>query len=142
MQSLKTLFLYTQGKKEMVEEYARNLRSQWDTLEAFGRLPGVHKGLVEGLIRTPRQVADPHKGGSQSEQGHKGGFDDQQRGQEALHKFKGQFANSYLLGSDQYPDTFDKATRIPGNYQTTSRLALPYKPSSNDMGVAFLQRGG
>ncbi len=53
VQSLKTLFLYTQGKKEMVEEYARNLRSLWETVEAFGGLLGVHKGLVEGLIRTP-----------------------------------------------------------------------------------------
>ncbi len=53
VQSLKTLFLYTQGKKETVEEYARNLGSLWDTVEAFGWLPGVHKDLVEGLIRTP-----------------------------------------------------------------------------------------
>ncbi len=44
MQSLKTLFLYTQGKKETVEEYSRNLRSLWDTVEAFGGLRGAHKG--------------------------------------------------------------------------------------------------
>ncbi len=60
VQSLKTLFLYTQDKKEMVEEYARNLRSLWDTVEASGGLPGVHKGLVEGLIRMPGWVADPN----------------------------------------------------------------------------------
>jgi hypothetical protein len=53
VKSLKTLFLYTQGKKETVEEYSRNLRSLWDTVEAFGGLPGVHKSLVEGLIRAP-----------------------------------------------------------------------------------------
>ncbi len=60
VQSLKTLFLYTQGEKEMVEEYARNLRSLWDTVEAFRGSPGVHKGLVEGLIRMSRRVADPN----------------------------------------------------------------------------------
>ena len=57
-------------------------------------------------------------------------------------KLKDKLANSYLLGSDQYPNTFDKATRILGNYQTRLRLALLYKPSSNNTGVAFLQRGG
>ncbi len=57
-------------------------------------------------------------------------------------KLKDKLANSYLLGSDQYPNTFDKATRFLGNYQTTSRPALPYKPSSNNMGVAFLQQRG
>jgi hypothetical protein len=57
-------------------------------------------------------------------------------------KLKDELANSCLLGSDQYPNTFDKATRILGNYQTTSRQALPYKPSGNNTGVAFLQQGG
>ncbi len=57
-------------------------------------------------------------------------------------KLKDKLTNSYLLGSDQYSDTFDKATRILGNYQTRLRLALLYKPSSNNTGVAFLQRGG
>ncbi len=57
-------------------------------------------------------------------------------------KLKDKLANSYLLGSDQYPDTFDKAMRIIGKYQTTLRPALPYKPSRNDTRVAFLQRGG
>ncbi len=57
-------------------------------------------------------------------------------------RLKDELANSYLLGSDQYSDTFDKATRILGNYQTTSRPALPYKLSSNNTGVVFLQQGG
>ncbi len=30
VQSLKTLFLYTQLEKDTVEEYARNFRSLWD----------------------------------------------------------------------------------------------------------------
>ena len=50
MQSLKTLFLYTQSDKETVEEYGRNFRSLWDTVEAFGGSPGVHEGLVRGIL--------------------------------------------------------------------------------------------
>jgi hypothetical protein len=56
-------------------------------------------------------------------------------------KLKDKLANSYLLGSDQYPNTFDKAARIRGNYQKTSRPALLYKLSSNNTGVAFMQQG-
>ncbi len=47
VQSLKTLFLYTQAEKDSAEEYARNFRSLWDMVEAFGGLPGIHKGLVD-----------------------------------------------------------------------------------------------
>ena len=50
VQSLKTLFLYTQSNKETVEEYGRNFRSLWDTVEAFGGSPGVHEGLVRGIL--------------------------------------------------------------------------------------------
>ena len=35
-QELKTMFLYTQSDKETAEEYRRNFRSLWDTVEAFG----------------------------------------------------------------------------------------------------------
>jgi hypothetical protein len=150
VQSLKMLFLYTQGEKETVEEYARNLRSQWDTAEAFGGLPGVHKGLVEGLIRMPGQVVGPNNvtedelGAVEAEvsEAIKGALLISGTNKRCYGKLKDKLANSYLLGSDQYPDPFNKATRILGNYQTMLRPALPYKPSSNDTGVAFLQRGG
>jgi hypothetical protein len=49
VQALKTLFLYTQTDKETVEEYSRNFKSLWDTVEAFGGSPGLHRGLVEGV---------------------------------------------------------------------------------------------
>ena len=42
VQALKTLFLYTQTEKEIVDEYARNFKSLWDTGEAFGGSPGNH----------------------------------------------------------------------------------------------------
>ena len=56
-------------------------------------------------------------------------------------KLKDELAKNYFLGTDQYPDTFDKAVRILGNYQT-SRVNMPYRANPNDTGVAFLQRGG
>ena len=59
IQSPKTPFLYTQKEGESVEEYARNLTSLWDTSEAFGASPGVHKALVDALLEAPGQVADP-----------------------------------------------------------------------------------
>ena len=33
-----------------MEEYGRNFRSLWDTVEAFGELPGIHKGLTDALL--------------------------------------------------------------------------------------------
>ncbi len=49
VQALKALFLYTQLEKELVEEYGRNLKSLWDTVEVFGGSPGLHKGMMEVL---------------------------------------------------------------------------------------------
>ncbi len=150
LQSLKMLFLYIQGKKERVEEYARNLRSLWDTVEAFGGLSGIHKGLVEGLIRMSGQVADPNNMTEDELAAVEAGVSEAVKGallisgvdKRRYGKLKDTLANSYLLGSDQYSNTSNKAMRILGNYQTTLRPALPYKPSSNDTGVVFLQRGG
>jgi hypothetical protein len=56
-------------------------------------------------------------------------------------KLKDDLANNYLLGMDQYPNTFEKAVRILGNYQST-KCGVPYHASPNNTGMAFLQRGG
>ena len=59
VQAMKTLFLYTQPDKDSVEYYSRNLTSLWDTDEAFGVSPGIHRGLVEGwLLAEPGRIAD------------------------------------------------------------------------------------
>ena len=50
VQALKTLFLYTQGERETVEEYGRNFHSLWDTVEAFGGSPGIHEGLTDAIL--------------------------------------------------------------------------------------------
>ena len=56
-------------------------------------------------------------------------------------KLKDELANNYLLGTNQYPDMYEKAQRILSNYQNT-RTEAPYRASPNDTGVAFLQCGG
>ena len=53
---------------------------------------------------------------------------------------KDALANNYLLGSNQYPDTLEKGMCILGNYQTM-KVAMPFRASPNNTGVAFLQRG-
>jgi len=58
VQSLKTLFLYSQSENETVEEYTRNFRSLWDTVEAFGGSPGIQDGLVEAELRR-RNITNP-----------------------------------------------------------------------------------
>jgi hypothetical protein len=50
VQALKMQFLYMQLKKESIEKYGRNFKSLWETVEAFGISPGVHKGLFDGLL--------------------------------------------------------------------------------------------
>ena len=39
-----------QSEKETVEEYGRNVRSLWNSVEAFGGSPEVHEGLVHGIL--------------------------------------------------------------------------------------------
>ncbi len=54
---------------------------------------------------------------------------------------KNKLVNNYLLGSNQYPDTFEKAMRILGNYQV-GKTSMPFRASPNNTGVAFIQQGG
>jgi hypothetical protein len=54
--ALKTLFLYSQSNKETLEEYGRNFCSLWDTVEVFGRLPGTHKGITDGMLKDPNRM--------------------------------------------------------------------------------------
>ena len=56
-------------------------------------------------------------------------------------RLKDELANDYLLESDHYPDTLEKAGRILASYQNT-RASTPYRANGNKTSVAFLQRGG
>ncbi len=149
VQAVKTLYLYTQGEKESVEEYGRNFKSLWDTVEAFGGSPGVHKELVEGILKDPgrvrnvNSVTDAERRDVEQEVSNtvKAALVISGADKQRYWKLKDELANNYLLGTDQYPDTLDKAVRILGNYQT-SRVNMPYRANPNNTGVAFLQRRG
>ncbi len=113
VQALKALFLYTQLKKELVKEYGRNLKSLWDMVEAFGDSPGLHKGMMEALVKDTTRFANAAaptedeiaKMENEANKGVKAallisGADKRRYGQ-----LKVQLANNYLLGTDQYPNT-------------------------------------
>ncbi len=149
VQALKMLFLYTQGEKDTVEEFGRNFRSLWETVEAFGGSPGVHKGLVDGLLSNTTQVKDVRK---PTDQAIAKAEDDSCKAVKAAllvsgankrqyGKLKDELANNYLLESNQYPDTFNKAMRILGIYQV-GKTSVPFRASPNNIGVAFIQQGG
>ena len=53
-------------------------------------------------------------------------------------KLKDKLANNYLLGTNQYPDTLDKAICILSNYQTT-KSNMPFRESGPESGLAFIQ---
>jgi hypothetical protein len=149
VQALKALFLSTQLEKELVKEYGRNLNSLWDMVKAFGSSPGLHKGMMEALAKDATRfvnVAAPTedkiaKMENEANEGVKAellisGANKRQYGQ-----LKDQLANNFLLGTDQYPNTYEKGMQILGNYQV-SRTSVLFRASPNDTGVVFLQRGG
>ncbi len=148
-QALKTLFLYSQSNKETVEEYGRSFCSLWDTVEAFGGSPGMHKGITDGMLKDPNRVADVNRPTNEERRKAEedrsevvkaalliSGADKQQYG-----RLKNKLANNHLLGIDQYPSNFDKALHILGNYQV-STSNRPFQMPGNECGLAFIQRGG
>ncbi len=58
---LRSLFLYTQSKKEMVKEYGINLKSLWDIVEAFRGSPGLHKKMMEALVKDRTRFIGTHQ---------------------------------------------------------------------------------
>ncbi len=58
VQALKALFLYMLLEKDSVKEYWRNLKSLWDTVEAFGGSPRLHKGMMEALAKDATRFAN------------------------------------------------------------------------------------
>ncbi len=148
MQALKTLFLYTQGEKEIVDKYACNFKSLWDMVEAFRGSPGMQKGLIKGVLDTPRRVANPasitaDKCASAEEEvaeAVRAGMLISGASKARYVRLKEQLANNYLLGMDQYPNTLEMATRILGNYPGV-KLTLYGEQRSEGGGLAFIQQG-
>jgi hypothetical protein len=109
----------------------------------------VHKGLVNGLLSNTTQVKDMHKPTDQeiakaeddSCEAVKVALLVSEANKQQYGKLKDELANNYLLGSDQYPDTFKKAMHILGNYQV-GKTSMPFRASSNNTGVAFIQQRG
>ncbi len=58
VQVLKTLFIYSQNNKETVKQYGRNFHALWETVEAFGGSPGVHQGMINGMLKDSTRVAN------------------------------------------------------------------------------------
>jgi hypothetical protein len=55
---------------------------------------------------------------------------------------KEQLANNYLLGTDQYPNTLEIATRILGNYQGTRPSQFGEQKSKGEVLVSIQKGGG
>ncbi len=148
VQALKTLLLYLQSNKETVEEYGRSFCSLWDTVEAFGGLPGSCKGITDGMLKDHNPMVDVNR--PTDEERRNAAEDGSDAVKAALliskadkHRYgrlKNELANNYLLGTDQYPSNFDKAICILGNYQV-STSNRPFRMPRNESRLAFIQRG-
>ncbi len=132
-----------------MEQYGRNFRALWETVEAFGRSTGIHLGMIDAMLKDSTRVANVARPTtaeiSKVEDNVTevvkaalliSGADKMRFGW-----LKEELANNYLLGMDQYPDTYEKAVPILGNYQT-SRLSRPYRGDDTKSSLAFIQRGG
>jgi hypothetical protein len=112
--------------------------------KAFGGLPGIHKRMMDNMMKgitgksMPVEIKKVEETAKEAVKGALliSGADKCQFG-----KLKDELANNYLLGTDQYPNTSDKALQILGNYRNT-RGNMQYREDPNDTGVAFLQQGG
>ena len=143
-----TLFLYTQTEKELVEDYSHNLTSLWDTSKAFDTSPGIHRGLIKGwLLDKPGRIADINnitdaeraEAETQTSDAVKAALLISGAGKRKYGGLKNDTGNNYLLGTDKYPDTTEKARVLLGNYKLP-RQQQRHQPR-DDGGVAFIQRG-
>ena len=114
VQAMKTLFLYTQTEKESVEDLSCNLTSMWDTAEAFGASPRIHRGLVEGwLLAEPGRIANINnitnaeqaKAETQTSDEAKAALLISGSDKCIYGGLKNDLDNNYLLGKYQYLDT-------------------------------------
>ncbi len=88
-----------------MEEYGRNFRSLWDTMEAFGGSPRVHEGLVCGILsNTMRGTTPTTKERSDAEETSseavKAALLISSADRHKYGKIKDELANNYLLGTD------------------------------------------
>ena len=148
VQALKTLFLHTQGERER-GGVLQKLQSLWDTVEAVGGLPEMQKGLISGLLKLPGRVWDPDNVTAKEfeatedevAEAVKAALQISRANKARYWWLKEQLATNYLLGTNQYPNTFKKVTIILGNYQG-AKLSQPGGDQRNEGGgLVFIQRG-
>ena len=148
VQAMNTLFLYTQTEKESVEDYSCNLTSLWDTAKAFGKSPRIHRGLVGGwLPAKPRCIADLNnitdveraEAETKTSDAVKAAIIISGADKCRYGGLKNDLGNNFLMGTEQYPDTTEKARVLLGNYKPPHQQQR-HQPR-DDGGVAFIQRG-
>ncbi len=140
VQALKRLFLYSQSKKESVEESSRNFKSLWDIVEAFRGLPEIHKGLVEGLLATPDRLVDPSNVMEAEQE------DTEVEVMEAMKAAllisgANKARNGWLKEQLAKNNMLEKATRIQGNFQEAGPSQFGEQRSKRG-GLPFIQKGG
>ena len=101
-----------------MEDYSWNLTSLWDTAEAFGASPGIHRGLVKwwllaepGCISNINNITYTEQAEAETQTSDAvkaalliGGANKRRYG-----GLKNDLGNNYLMGTDQYPDTTDQS---------------------------------
>ena len=109
-----------------MEDYSLNLTSLWDTADVFGALPGIHRGLVGGwLLAEPGRVADINNITNAERAEAETQTSDAVKAALLIsgsekHRYGGlnnDLGNNYLIVTDQYPDTTDKARVLLGDYK-------------------------
>ena len=84
-------------------------------VEAFGGSPGIHKGLTDALLTPVTSIgsvplaAEQKKAEEDSSEAVKAALLISGADQRRYGALKDAPANNYLLGNDQYSDTYDKA---------------------------------
>jgi hypothetical protein len=106
-----------QLEMKSVKKYGQNFKSLWETVEAFGRSPEVHKGLVNGLLVQTNQVTNPGNPTAAERKQVEVDLSEavkavlliSKANKQRYCKLKDELVNNYLLSSDQYPNTSNKA---------------------------------
>ena len=145
MQLVKSLYLLTQGDKETVDTYVRNLNSHFNTSMAFGASPRVHQGLVDNLLATADWVGDTNaiqqaeieRARTETTESMKAAMLISGADKWRFRGLKSDLAKEYLLGSNRYPEKTEKAMNLLTNYRRAPR-AQGRGQVQHD-GVAFIQ---
>jgi len=100
-----------------VDQFSRNLDSLWDTSTAFGASPGFHKKLVNNYLSIAGHTEDPYNltikeitvAEEATNESVKAALLMSGEDKKRFGSLKKELANDYLKGSNNYPNTVDKA---------------------------------